>query len=350
MTELEQARNSPIIVRPQQPKPAAYTDVDVTIAADTAEQLVNATPENTSRTYDWAWSQFSRWCADEGRVALPATAQTLADYVSRLIGLDMAPATVDNAIGAIRSKHSDAGYAQQPDTRAALKLLRAYRRDWADRGHRVRKATPLLLDGLRAMIETCEPDTPRGVRDRAVLLLGFNMMGRRSEISGLDRIDIEDADEGITVYIRRSKTDQDAEGASVGVPYGQHEDTCAVRAVRAWMSVLDAHGLTGGALFRPIDRHGHIGGQPEMAGRAATRLTGKSISDIVRKRALLAGLPDRYSGHSLRSGAATSAYAAGVPVSVIAAHGRWSEKSPVVLGYIRAVDKWKNNPMKGIGL
>ncbi|OLT12981.1 hypothetical protein BJF79_03515 [Actinomadura sp. CNU-125] len=349
MTNLEPA-HSPVVVRPEQPAPVAYTDADFTIAAKTAEQLVNSTPENTARTYEWAWKQFSRWCADEGRVALPATAQTLADYVARLVGIDMAPATIDNAIGTIRSKHTDAGHDKEPNTRAALKLLRAYKREWADNGNRVRKATPLLLDGLRAMVDTCDLDTLRGVRDRAVLLVGFNMMGRRSEISGLDRIDVQDAEEGINVYIRRSKTDQEAQGASVGVPYGQHEATCAVRAVRAWTDALDECGLRGGALFRPVDRHGRIGGEAEMAGRAAARLTGKSISDMVRRRALLAELPDSYSGHSLRSGAATTAYAAGVPVSVIASHGRWAEKSPVVLGYIRAVDKWKNNPMKGIGL
>jgi integrase len=72
----------------------------------------------------------------------------------------------------------------------------------------------------------------------------------------------------------------------------------------------------------------------------------------VRRAAERAGLPhpERYSAHSLRTGGATAAYQAGAPVSVIAAHGRWSPTSPVVLGYIRAVDRWADNPMKGVGL
>lgn len=82
------------------------------------------------------------------------------------------------------------------------------------------------------------------------------------------------------------------------------------------------------------------------------RLTGKSVSDITHRRAVLADLeePGGYTGHSLRSGGATSAYLAGAPVAEIAKHGRWRENSPVVLGYIRVVDQWRNNPMKGIGL
>ena len=341
---------SPITARPEQPTPAAYTDIDFTIAASTAERLLNATPDNTRRTYDYAWRQFERWCTDEGRVPLPATPQTLADYVARLIGCDLAPATIDNAIGAIRSRHTGAGYEGHPNTKAALKLLRAYRKEWADKGNSVTKATPLLLDGLRAMVSTCDPATPAGTRDRALLLLGFNMMARRSELSALNQGDLREVDEGLIVSVRYSKTDQDAAGTEVHVPFGQHAETCAVRAVTAWRNLLAERDLGGGALFRPIDRHGRIAGEPKTAGRIAERLSGKSISDIVHRRAVLAGLRGHYTGHSLRSGAATTAYAAGVPVSVIAAHGRWAERSPVVLGYIRAVDKWQHNPMKGVGL
>jgi hypothetical protein len=178
-------------------------------------------------------------------------------------------------------------------------------------------------------------------------------MCRRSELSGLNLDDVRDAgDEGVTLYIRHSKTDQSARGAEVSIPYGQHAETCAVRAVRDWVDELAGHGITSGALFRAADRYNNIAGQAKYAGRVALRLTGKSVSDVVHRRAVLAHLPDAagYTGHSLRSGAATSAYLAGAPVAEIAAHGRWSATSPVVLGYIRAVDKWRHNPMKGIGL
>jgi integrase len=96
----------------------------------------------------------------------------------------------------------------------------------------------------------------------------------------------------------------------------------------------------------PVDRHGKIGGEPSTAAKPATRLTGKGVDLIVRRRALLAGLsPDGdWGSHGLRAGAATAAYAAGAPVSSIATQGRWSPKSTALLSYIRAVDQWNDHP------
>ena len=353
MTEIERSDRAPIILRPQERAAVAYTDLDYSITAETAENLIKATPENTRLAYGRAWGQFETWCTGHGRVPLPATSQTLADYVNWLTGIALAPNTIDQAIGTIRSTHREAGYRDQPDTKQPLRLLHAYTKQWADRGNRVRKKEPLLLAGLRTLVGTCDPETLAGLRDRVLLLLGFNIMARRSELAGLDLKDLREAGErGVEVYIKYSKTDQAAKGTGVPVPYGQHTPTCAVRAARAWAAALAGHGATSGAFLRPIDRHGRVGDEVEAAGRPRDRLTGAAVSRIVQRRALLAGLDDPYSYtcHSLRSGAATTAYAAGVPVSVIAAHGRWMPTSPVVLGYIRAVDGWKDNPMKGIGL
>jgi integrase len=202
------------------------------------------------------------------------------------------------------------------------------------------------------MIDTCDSSAPIGVRDRAVLLLGFGLMARRSELARLDIPDITDAAEGLDVLIRRSKTDQEARGRVVPVLTGQHPETCPVRATRAWTGLLAGRGITRGALLRPIDRHGHIGTEEGAAGHPRIRLTGRAVAEIVRRRALMAGLPDSggYRGHSLRAGGASSAYESGAPVAGIAGHGGWAPDSPVVLGYVRAVDKWKNHPMRGVGL
>jgi integrase len=353
MSELEQTDSGLVVVRPGETGPVAYTDLDYSITTETAEALLEATPANTRLAYGRAWSNFETWCERTGRVALPATPHTLAEYVRTLTAIDLAPATIDQAIGTIRSRHKKAGFRDQPDTDETLKLVRKYRRDWADRGYRVRKRTPILLPALRAMVQTCD-ESPLGVRDRAILLLGFNMMARRSELANLDLADITYVgDEGLEAHVKYSKTDQDAAGAAVAVPYGQHVETCAVRAVRAWTDLLAERGFRTGALFRPVDRHGRIGDEAGAAGNPRPRLTPQAINDeIIPRRARLAQLPDArdYGGHSLRSGAATTAYAAGAPVSGIASHGRWSPKSPVVLGYIRKVDNWSNNPMKGTGL
>jgi integrase len=143
------------------------------------------------------------------------------------------------------------------------------------------------------------------------------------------------------VLIRASKTDQDARGVVVAIPPGQHADTDPVRLVRAWRALLAEHGHTSGRLLRSVSRHGRIGAS----------LSTNAVADLVRAAAERAGLPHphTYSAHSLRAGGATAAYRAGAPVSTIAAHGRWAPGSPVVLSYVRAVDRWRDNALIGIG-
>lgn len=350
MTELESVHHSPVVIRPSELAPVAYSDIDFTISADTAQRLINSTAENTRVAYDRAWKSFREWCEAEGRVYLPATAQTLTEYVNHMCRGASAPNTIAQAISTIRTKHADEGYQDEPEKREPLKALRDYRKEWADEGHREKQATPIMVDTLRAMVATCDLATFAGARDRALLLLGFNMMARRSELVGLDQGDVVESAEGLTVYIKRSKTDQEARGVSVAIPRGKRPEACAVQAVNAWKVRLAERGMTTGPLFRPIDRHGRVGGEPETAGKTAVRLTGKSACDIVRRRGLLAGLPEKYTSHGLRAGAASTAYAAGVPISDIAKQGRWNPNSPVLLRYIRFVDQWKNNPMRDIDL
>ncbi|MFN2494878.1 MAG: site-specific integrase, partial [Pseudonocardiaceae bacterium] len=220
-------------------------------------------------------------------------------------------------------------------------VLRGHRRARAAGGRRARQATPVTIESLRAMVEHCNPTTI-GLRDRVALVLGLALMGRRSELVALDLSDVTETADGLEVLIRASKTDQDALGAVVAIPHGQHADTDPVRLVRTWWARLAEHGVTSGRLLRSVTRHGRLG----------ARLSAEAVSDLVQAAARRAGLPhaDTYSAHSLRAGGATSAYRAGAPVSVIAAHGRWSPGSPVVLSYVRAVDRWRDNALAGIGL
>jgi len=353
VTDLEPVAR-PVVIRPAEPAPAGYTDADFTVSAAAAERLISAPAENTLLAHDYDWGNFIAWCAEHGRVPLPATAQTLLDYVTWMMEKPKpsSPASIDRAMGSIRAIHAERGYDDQPGVKPSRRVLRAYRRQWVKAGNRVRKAAPVMVDSLRAMMDTCDPDTPAGVRDRAILLLGFALMARRSELAGLDIADVQPGQEGLDVTIKMSKTDQEAKGQEVPVLTGQHPETCPVRATQAWITLLAERGITSGPLFRPVDRHGRIGNEPEAAGKPRDRLAGRAVAEIVRRHALAAGLKDasKYKGHSLRSGGASAAYATGAPVSGIAGHGRWAENSPVVLGYVRQVDKWKNHPMREVGL
>jgi integrase len=318
-------------------------DPDLNLSDGAQARLDRSMPANTRRAYERQARDFVNWCGRQSRTAMPATAQTLAEYVSHLADLDKAPSTVEQAIAAIRTAHRLAGHRGQPETAAALAVLKVHRRDRAAAGKRKRKAPPVTLKPLRAMIEATDPGTLTGKRDRALLVLGFALMARRSELAALRIDDVRFTDDGITVLIRASKTDQDAAGADVQVPNGVHPDTDPVRVVRAWLAALAGHGVTDGPLLRRINRWGQL--QPGG-------MSGAAVNEAVQRLAAAAGLANAvdFTAHGLRAGAPTEAAKAGHPTSFIAEHGRWSKTSPQVLEYIRPVDRWRDNPMRGIGL
>ncbi|WP_042400372.1 tyrosine-type recombinase/integrase [Streptacidiphilus carbonis] len=317
--------------------------VDSTVSDSTRDRLDRSVPENTRRAYARQWNIFTDWCGSTGRTPMPATAHTLAEYVSHLADLDRAPSTIEQAIAAIRTAHRTAGHRGLPETDAALAVLKVHRRDRAAAGKRKRKAPPVTLKPLRAMIEATDPKTPKGLRDRALIVLGFAAMARRSELAALQIEDIRFTDDGLTVLVRSSKTDQDAVGAEAHIPHGVHPDTDPVRVVRAWLQVLAEHDVTAGPLLRRINRWGQL--QPGG-------MSGAAVNEAVQRLAEAAGLDGAadFTAHGLRAGGPTEAAKAGHPTSFIAEHGRWSKTSPQVLEYIRPVEKWRDNPMRGIGL
>ncbi|WP_239101562.1 site-specific integrase [Microbispora amethystogenes] len=270
-----------------------------------------------------------------------------------------APATVDRAISAILSIHTDTG-AERPNTRPIREALRSYRKLRAKSGFRPRWSLPITIEILRAMIETQPEDGPAGNRNRTILTVGYAAMTRRIELHNLNIEDVTFLREGLELFIPMSKTDRDARGVSVPLPYGSHPGTCPVRVESAWLEILTEHGITSGPVFRAIDKNGRIAGAigddgapVRRAGRGdGIRMTLEAINLVVKQAAQAAGLPhaDRYSAYGLRAGGATDAADSGATMAGICQHGRWSEKSPVVMQYIRHRDKWKNNPMLRVGL
>lgn len=149
---------------------------------------------------------------------------------------------------------------------------------------------PAVVDDLKLMLGQL-PATRVGLRDRAVLLLGFSGAFRRSELVSLDVADLEFARAGLIVTLRKSKTDQEGGGRRLGIPFGSSEATCPVRAVQAW---LETARIADGPIFRALDRFQRV---------QAGRLSDKAIARIVKRRAKAVGLdPARYAGHSLQLG------------------------------------------------
>lgn len=334
-------------------EPSIYTDADFRMSDLTMQRLAEAVPYNTRIAYRWIWegakpdkatpeppAGFVGWCRDQDRVPLPATSETLAEYVSNMISAKRSPATISQHVGCIRRMHRLAERSGQPDTARALELLRGYKRKRAEDGAEEDEALPLLPDEMLRMIATLNLDSVLGQRDQLVIVLGFALMARRSELAALRIADVTETRQGIVVRIRTSKTDKNSEGAKVAVPPADDPLIDPVGLSRAWKDLLAARGITSGHLVRAVDRHGNPAGPIKPA----------LVGDIVRRLARKATLPDasEYSAHSLRAGGLTAALQAGVPVGIAARHGRWSPTSPVVMKYARTADRWRDNAMRNV--
>jgi integrase len=156
-----------------------------------------------------------------------------------------------------------------------------------------------IYTNLRAMVGELGDDL-LDTRNLALLLLGFAGAFRRSELVGLNVKDVEFTCDGLIITVERSKTDQEGRGSKIGIPYGGSPLTCPVRALRSW---LTAANISEGPVFRGVGRWNQVGRR---------RLNDRAVARVVKKYTSLIGLDSsRYSGHSLRSGFATSAAKAG---------------------------------------
>jgi site-specific recombinase XerD len=331
-------------------------------------------PQSTRRAYTGDLRRFLAWCA--GHQLLPARPSRAGDdeladdlqalldsgvdvhlvvteYVNSLADAGRAPASIERALAAIAAAHRATG-AGPLRTDGPRQVLRAYRRDRATTGTgvRVRRAAPVTITALRAMTDALDRSTPVGVRDTALLVLGFTLGARRSELTALNIADLTVTPEGLQVEIRIAKTDRDSAGRTAALPYGTNPITCPVRTTQAWLAVLAEHERTTGPLFVRIDRHGRLGRVPTGRGSADGRLTGQAVAIVMQRTARTAGLDPAaaWSGHSLRRGFATETYRTGADPLRIARAGGWKDGSATLLGYIETVDRWQANPLTGVGL
>jgi integrase len=335
--------------------------VDFELPDSAAELITEAVPANTAVAYRSRWRGFESWCATVGRVALPATAQTVAAYLTYLVTeRKLKATTVDAHLVAIRTVHRAAGETP-PDSLTARKVVVAAQKREARRDGRYgpRKALPIMAADLPDVVRACDLETAAGLRARAVILLGFALLARRSELAALNISDVVLVPgEGLEVMIRSSKTDQSAAGVVRRIHYAANQPVCPVRAVLAWTGFLAGRGVTSGPLFTRIDRWGHVdaraGGRYVSAETRDGRLRPQAIGDIITAACAAAGLGDpaaerRHTGHSVRRGGATSMLKVGAPPLTVSRHGRWRDGSRSFAGYVEeATGFGDDNPTKGL--
>ena len=296
-------------------------------------RLARAT--NTSRGYRSDWQHFVNWCEAHGEPSLPSRPETVAAYLADNADR-LKVATLQRRLASIGKKHRHEGHPSPASMshRVVGETWRGIRRA---NGIAPAAKAPLLAADLRRMSAAASAGI-RGLRDRALLLLGFAGAFRRSELVGINIEDLDFRPEGLVILLRRSKTDQERVGRRVGVPVAADPQTCACRSVRRW---IDAANLVTGPLFRPIEGCGRVGPR---------RLSDRAVALVVKKYAAVIGRnPAEVAGHSLRAGLVTSAAIAGVSeTSIMAQTGHRS--AAMVRRYVRVPSVFQDNAAAKVGL
>jgi site-specific recombinase XerD len=307
--------------------------MEALLLAEAAEHAHASRAGNTHRAYASDWGQFTAWCAEARRTALPASPRTVVMYLT-VHAQRLKVSTLQRRLSAISACHKAAGH---PTPTADPGVRQVWRGIVRTHGRRPQEATPTGTDTVRQVLAVLD-DSIGGLRDKALLLLAYAGAFRRSELVALDVADVEEVEEGLIATILRSKTDQEGRGRRIGIPRGEHPETCPVRAYRAW---LHAAGIVDGPVFRPIDRHGNV--KPD-------RLRAQAVSIVLKRGAERAGLdPELFSSHSLRSGHVIQAARHGVAEEVIMAQtGHRSVTMP--RRYIREGTLFSENSAASLGL
>jgi integrase len=258
----------------------------------------NALADRTRAVYEEQWAAFSTWCFDHGRVELPATPDTISAYLTARAQLGCSVPTMAIELSAIAYYHHQDGHPKPLGHPVVGNTWAGIRRRLGKPPTQKAPATTALI---RKMVAALPPGL-MGVRDRALLTLGYAGGFRRAELVALDRADLQFTPEvGLVVTVRRSKTDQEGRGLVKVISRGRQTATCPVTAVEDW---LELAGITAGPVFRAVDRHGNVATSP---------LSDQTVARVVKRTLRAAGIPEaQYSGHSLRAGLVTEAKLRGV--------------------------------------
>jgi integrase len=337
------------IIKPLSPEMVALVDCAAYYGKST---IADATKKN----YEAEFRHFRTWAEGMGLPYLPADTATVACYLAALAdglvevrwtdrqGLPRS-SKVPHKYGSIQLCYQSIVHAQRAAghdwpfaIQAITKVMHGikYRK-----GDTKKRMAPLEIADLRACLAKMRErrfEDLTIIRDRALLALGFFSAVRRAELVALNVEDLEFTKHGLVVTIRKSKTDQFAEGVTVGIKPQKDPNVCAVALVRRYLDVSE---LKSGPLFRRIDSRSDC-----MGDRALTR---QVVAMVVKQYAERAGLdPTKFAGHSLRAGFVTSAAAKGVTLHNIMRQTRHKSER-VAMTYIRPATVFNNNPTDGLG-
>jgi site-specific recombinase XerD len=286
--------------------------------------------EATRRAYGRDFRAFKRWCEARGLSPLPASPAAVATFLAVEAKGGANIATIRRRVAGIRYAHLLRDFEPPTNAQAVKATLRGIRRTID--GSPNRKA-PITAELVRAMVDAA-PHNLSGLRDQALLLLGFAGALRRSELVALDVGDLQESEDGLRLRIRKSKTDQEGKGAFVAILPGHA--VCPIRAVKAW---LTAAKIAQGPVFRSVHKGGRV---------ASDRLSDRSVAEIVKAYAESIGLDRKsFSGHSLRAGFLTSAARRGASIFKMIDVSRHASTN-TLQGYVRDAEIFRDHAGKDL--
>ncbi len=259
------------------------------VPSTVSDYLRASLSDNSRRSYRSDLKQFFSWGG-----TIPASPELVATYLAAHAG-QHAVATLARRLVSIGKAHTAQDLPSPTGSEWVRATLRGIRRT---HGSAQRQVAPAVKEDVLSMVAGLTGT--KGIRDRALLLIGFAGAFRRSELVSLTVADLEHAQQGLILTLQRSKTDQEGHGRKVAIPFARGA-VCPVLALQHWLTVA---AITEGPIFRGVNRHGRV---------ADTAITPQAVAMVVKERAQAVGLdPAKYAGHSLRAGLVTSAAQLGV--------------------------------------
>ena len=285
---------------------------------ETLDNLKLSKAKNTVRAYKSDFNDFVLFCSKHGMQSMPTEPKIVSLYLTHL-SKHSRFSTLKRRLASINVMHKYKGHYLDTKHPIIVENLMGIKRQI---GIHQKAKKPLLFNDLKQIIKVInnsELNDFKKLRDKTLILIGFSGGFRRSELVAITKDDVEFVNEGVKIFVKKSKSDQSGEGMTKAIPFFKYVEYCPVDHLKNWMF--------------------------ENRNNLVFPISDKNVALIVKKHALKAGLDEKkYAGHSLRSGFATTTAELGASErNIMAMTGHKSVD--MVRRYIKEADLFKNNAL-----
>tara|TARA_B100001059_G_scaffold234765_1_gene278167 strand:- start:822 stop:1781 length:960 start_codon:yes stop_codon:yes gene_type:complete len=311
------------------------TDIKA-LQEETLLNLQSSKANNTVRAYKSDFNDFSLFCAQNGFKSLPSEPKVVSLYLTHLSIKEVKISTLKRRLVSIGVIHKLKGHYLDTKHPSIIENIMGIKRR---KGSIQKGKKPILINSLKSIIQVIDEqkrEQIKKLRDRTIILIGFSGGFRRNELVSLDFDDLDFVAEGLKISLKRSKTDQFGEGTVKALPYFNNIKYCPVLSLKKWIEISK---INTGPLFRRFTKGSNL---------SENRLSDQTVALLIKEYLKQAGIDSKnYSGHSLRSGFATTAAESGVEErSIMAMTGHKSTE--MVRRYIKEANLFKNNALNKI--